>query len=127
MRSRVTMAGSRFPGSRVTAFDHLPRDPNGLQWFSGRRLSAYSCGGSRGIARRDGRTAFPWRVLADTTDHETGTCFGMRQYRECLRRNAPAKCVFPDKKRFYSITMLAVTYFPGLDLLSLRRLMGIRR
>ena len=27
------MAGSRFPGSRVIAFDHLPRDPDGLQWF----------------------------------------------------------------------------------------------
>ena len=27
------MAGSRFPGSRVIAFDHLPRDPEGLQWF----------------------------------------------------------------------------------------------
>jgi len=29
MRSRVTMAGSRFPGSRVIAFDHLPRGPSG--------------------------------------------------------------------------------------------------
>ena len=29
MRSRVTMAGSRFPGSRVIAFDRLPRGPIG--------------------------------------------------------------------------------------------------
>ena len=40
MRSRVTTTGGRFPGSRVVAFDHLPRD-NRPQWFfwpSARRL-----------------------------------------------------------------------------------------
>jgi hypothetical protein len=32
-RSRVTMTGSRFPGSRVIASDHLPRDLVHLQWY----------------------------------------------------------------------------------------------
>ena len=31
-RSRVTMTGSRFPGSRVNASDHLPRDLVHPQW-----------------------------------------------------------------------------------------------
>ena len=40
MRSRVTTTGGRFPGSRVVAFDHLPRDnrPQWLLWSSARRL-----------------------------------------------------------------------------------------
>jgi hypothetical protein len=33
-RSRMTMTGSRFPGSRVVASDHLPRAPMELQWFA---------------------------------------------------------------------------------------------
>jgi hypothetical protein len=39
-RSRMTMAGSRSPGSRVTASDHLPRTdrPSGIKWSSARRL-----------------------------------------------------------------------------------------
>ena len=32
MRSRMTMTGSRFPGSRVIASDHLPRDLVHPQW-----------------------------------------------------------------------------------------------
>jgi hypothetical protein len=32
MRLRMTMTGSRFPGSRVTASDHLPR-MNSSQWY----------------------------------------------------------------------------------------------
>src|SRR5271170_3411705 len=35
--------------------------------FNGHRLAAYSCGGSRGIACRNRRTAFPWLALTDTT------------------------------------------------------------
>jgi hypothetical protein len=40
MRSRVTTTGGRFPGSRVVAFDRLPRDnrPQWLFWPSARRL-----------------------------------------------------------------------------------------
>ena len=40
MRSRVTTTGGRFPGSRVVAFDRLPRDnhPQWLLWPSARRL-----------------------------------------------------------------------------------------
>ena len=49
-RSRMTMTGSRFPGSRVIASDHLPRNPKVPSGIYGRRLSAYSCGGSRGFA-----------------------------------------------------------------------------
>ena len=48
-RSRMTMTGSRFPGSRVIASDHLPRDIEVPSGIYGRRLSAYSCGGSRGF------------------------------------------------------------------------------
>jgi hypothetical protein len=50
-RSRVTMTGSRFPGSRVVASDHLPRDVSVSSGINGRQLSAYSCGGSRGIVQ----------------------------------------------------------------------------
>src|SRR5665213_89280 len=50
-RSRVTTTGSRFPGSRVVASDHLPRDVSVSSGINGRQLSAYSCGGSRGIVR----------------------------------------------------------------------------
>src|SRR3954454_6240557 len=40
MRSRVTTTDGRFPGSRVVAFDHLPRDNRSqwLLWPSARRL-----------------------------------------------------------------------------------------
>jgi hypothetical protein len=32
-RSRMTMTGSRFPGSRVVTFNHLPRIKEGSQWY----------------------------------------------------------------------------------------------
>src|SRR6476646_6728796 len=32
-RSRMTMTGSRFPGSRVIASDHLPRELSNPQWY----------------------------------------------------------------------------------------------
>src|SRR4030095_16632629 len=67
-RSRMTMTGSRFPGSRVIASDHLPRDFLVSSGIYGRRLSAYSCGGSRGFAHQCARTAFPWLALAGTTE-----------------------------------------------------------
>ena len=73
MRTRVTTTDGRFPGSRVAAFDHLPRDRSVPSGFYGRRLAAYSCGGSCGIAHREiyvpavMRTAFPWLALAGTT------------------------------------------------------------
>jgi hypothetical protein len=67
-RSRVTMTGSRFPGSRVAASDHLPRDVSVPSGIYGRRLSAYSCGGSRGFVHEHARTAFPWLALAGTTN-----------------------------------------------------------
>jgi len=51
MRSRVTAASGRSPGSRVVAFDHLPGKLVFFQWFTGRQLAAYSCGGSRGVHR----------------------------------------------------------------------------
>ena len=71
-RSRVTMTGSRFPGSRVIASDHLPRDFSVSSGIYGRWLSAYSCGGSRGFAHEHARTAFPWLALAGTTNHNRG-------------------------------------------------------
>src|SRR3954468_13375420 len=43
-RSRVTMTGSRFPGSRVS--DHRPGDLSVSSGIYGLRLTAYSCGGS---------------------------------------------------------------------------------
>jgi len=69
MRTRVTTTDGRFPGSRVAAFDHLPRDgPQWLLWPSARRLQL------RGQLRnctpdndRSMRTAFPWLALAGTT------------------------------------------------------------
>jgi hypothetical protein len=66
----VTMTGSRFPGSRVMASDHLPRDFSISSGIYGLRLTAYSCGGSRGFAHLSARTAFPWLALAGTTNHK---------------------------------------------------------
>jgi len=66
------MTGSRFPGSRVIASDHLPRDFSVSSGIYGRWLSAYSCGGSRGFAHEHARTAFPWLALAGTTNHNRG-------------------------------------------------------
>ena len=43
--------------------------PSGIY---GRRLSAYSCGGSRGFAHQCARTAFPWLALAGTTEFKRG-------------------------------------------------------
>jgi hypothetical protein len=71
-RSRVTMTGSRFPGSRVIASDHLPRDFSISSGNYRLRLTAYSCGGSRGFVHLSARTAFPWLALAGTTNHELG-------------------------------------------------------
>jgi len=49
----------------------FPETRTSSSGFVGRRLSAYSCGGSRGIVHWCGRTAFPWIVLADTTGRKT--------------------------------------------------------
>jgi len=48
-RSRVTVAGGRSPGSRVAVSGRLPRNTGFPVANIGRRLAAYSCGGSRGI------------------------------------------------------------------------------
>lgn len=75
------MAGSRFPGSRVVAFDHLPRDPIGFQWFcwpSAIRLQLR--GQPRNCPSRRTHRIPLERILADTTDHETGICPAVRQY-----------------------------------------------
>jgi hypothetical protein len=40
--------------------------------YYGRQLSAYSCGGSRGLVCSRTRTAFPWLALAGTTGHKRG-------------------------------------------------------
>src|SRR4029453_10818054 len=71
-RSRMTMTGSRFPGSRVIASDHLPGDLSVSSGIYGRRLSAFSWGGSRGFAHQCARTAFPWLALAGTTEFKRG-------------------------------------------------------
>jgi hypothetical protein len=65
------MAGFLARGS--LPFDHLPRDRPVPSGFYGRRLAAYSCGGSCGIAHREiyvpeiMRTAFPCLALVGTT------------------------------------------------------------
>src|SRR5207245_5109338 len=56
--SRVTAISGRSPGLRVIAGDRLPRAFR-LQWLIGRKLTAHSCGGSRGF------TAFPFDSLRD--------------------------------------------------------------
>jgi hypothetical protein len=90
-RSRVTIAGGRFPGSRVVASGHLPRDPKVPSGIHGRPLAAYSCGGSCGIARRIGRAH---RIpLASPCGHHQGQrCirFAQRQLRICRARQDAA-------------------------------------
>ena len=56
--------GGRSPGSRVVADARLPGNPSGNRE---RRLSAYSCGGSRGLDRESGLTAFPFFPDGGTT------------------------------------------------------------
>ena len=56
--------GGRSPGSRVVAGARLPGNPSGNRE---RRLSAYSCGGSRGLDRESGLTAFPFFPDGGTT------------------------------------------------------------
>jgi hypothetical protein len=60
--ARDPIAGGRSTGSRVTVFGRLPRNEFVPSGKIGRRLSAYSCGGSRGIVctNRCTRTAFPF-------------------------------------------------------------------
>src|SRR5690606_27305880 len=48
-RERVSIAGGRSPGLRVTAPPRLPEAHAPVAF--GERLSAHSCGGSRGIGR----------------------------------------------------------------------------
>ena len=64
-RSRVTVAGGRCPGSRIVACGRLPRSKQTPSGKLGRRLSAYSCGGSRGIVCLRTRTAFPFDPLRE--------------------------------------------------------------
>jgi len=64
-RSRVTVAGGRCPGSRIAASGRLPRSKQTPSGTFDRRLSAYSCGGSRGIVRSRTRTAFPFDPLRE--------------------------------------------------------------
>jgi hypothetical protein len=78
-RSRMTMTGSRFPGSRVVTFNHLPRIENDPSGINGRRLAAYSCGGSSGIVCCERRTVFPWLALAGTTVMKRDTGLHPRQ------------------------------------------------
>jgi hypothetical protein len=47
MRPHVTTADGRSPGLRVLALRRLPSRPKASSGFSGARLAAYSCGGSR--------------------------------------------------------------------------------
>ncbi len=49
--THVTTAGGRSPGSQVIAFDRPSQSLPASVVMSGRRLAAYSCGGSRSIVR----------------------------------------------------------------------------
>lgn len=60
--------GGRSPGSRVVAGARLPGNPSGNRE---RRLSAYSCGGSRGLDRESDLTAFPFFPDGGTTTPRT--------------------------------------------------------
>src|SRR4051795_8850446 len=53
--SRVTMTGSRFPGSRVS--DHLPGDLSVPQWYLWSSTNRLQLRGQRGIAYLNTRTA----------------------------------------------------------------------
>jgi hypothetical protein len=52
------------------------QEPVSPQWFPGRRLTAYSCGGSRGVAGQSPRTTFPWQLLRalPITKLASGSC-----------------------------------------------------
>ena len=78
MRSRVTAAGGRSPGSRVAALDRLPKSLSALSGMFGRKLAAYSCGGSRGIAPKPAHRV-PYCSLAGTTKVQAGRGYVSRQ------------------------------------------------
>jgi hypothetical protein len=71
MRSRVTTTDGRFPGSRVVAFGHLPRDDRSPVVFMavGSPLTVAGAAAELHIRHccRTTRTAFPWLSLAGTT------------------------------------------------------------
>jgi hypothetical protein len=99
------MNGSRFPGLRVIVLDHLPRDLSIPSGINGRRLSAYSCGGSRGIAGPSQRTAFPWLALAGTTD------INVAPGRDCVNLesfglSADRRCVIDRLQKFDIVSAL---------------------
>jgi hypothetical protein len=99
-RSRMTMTGSRFPGSRVVASDHLPRDVSVSSGIYGRRLSAYSCGGSRGLVRQRQTYRIPLASpFGHYQSHTWHRIFIASTVESNLRRSdrQPAfHCLFPD-------------------------------
>ncbi len=71
MRTRVTTTGGRFPGSRVIAFGHLPRDDRSPVAFMAVGSPLTVAGAAAELHTRhccrSTRTAFPWLSLAGTT------------------------------------------------------------
>jgi hypothetical protein len=88
-RLRMTMAGSRFPGSRVNASDHLPRiERIPVAFMAVGYPPTVAGGGSCGIVCRSRRTPFPWLALAGTTNHDFG--IGLIPGQSANRTGAPA-------------------------------------
>lgn len=106
----------------------FPEAQAGLQWFvwsSAIRLQL------RGQPRNCPPTwthRIPFeRALAGTTADKTDIRLEARQYPPRAAAHHCRPVCLSEQKRFYSITMFAVTYFAGLGYVSLRRLMGTRR
>src|SRR5262249_29908099 len=83
-RSRVTVRGGRSPGSRVVVFGPpFPRVSVTLSGKIGRRLAAYSCGGSRGIGRSKARA--PRSLLIPIGNHRENLRFAIKSSQGIFR------------------------------------------
>ena len=73
--------------------------------YYGRQLSAYSCGGSRGLCTSCTRTAFPWLALSGTTNHKRGigSCRESIDCRPPARQQAPLVAAGPHRRSIDAI------------------------
>ena len=77
MRSRVTAASGRSPGSRVLAFDHLPRRPESSSGFTVEGSPLTVAGAAAALLKP--RTAFPFDPLREPLRRISGSGSAKRQ------------------------------------------------
>jgi hypothetical protein len=124
------MTGSRFPGSRVIASDHLPRNARVSSGIYGRRLSAYSCGGSRGVVYQAYTHRIPlvspcghyrsrtWHRIVLRVNRRIGIHLGLPSLlnnwaHTLLRGHADDRMMSPDKTPIWRDDIDSLEFLPG--------------